>query len=205
MNNLTTFYLVRHGETEYNVKKIIQGHSDSPLTDKGIEEAKHVAKKLKGVKFDYVFSSDLLRAKRTAEIIALEHKLAVETNKLLRERTYGPLEGKSNFLFKEWDDSLKKLTKEERNSYRFADGAETNEEVVTRILTFLREIAIRYPGKKIIVVSHGGIIRQFLIRIGFGTYEELIHGGVKNGAFVKLQTDGVDFFVKEVSGIQLAN
>lgn len=205
MNNLTTFYIVRHGETEYNVKKIVQGHSDSPLTEGGIEQAKKLAQKLKGIKFDYAFSSDLLRAKRTAEIIALEHKLAVETNKLLRERTYGPLEGKPNFLFKDWDGALNKLTHEERNTYRFADGAETNDEVVTRILTFLREIAVRHPGKKIIVVSHGGIIRQFLIRIGFATYERMIHGAVKNGAFVKLDTDGIEFFVKEVSGIQLAN
>ncbi len=60
MNKLTTFYLVRHGETEYNVKGIIQGQSDSPLTRKGIDETKKLAKNLKGIKFDYIFSSDLL-------------------------------------------------------------------------------------------------------------------------------------------------
>ena len=123
----------------------------------------------------------------------------------MRERTYGPLEGKPRILFKEWDDALAKLTHVERNTYRFVDGVETNEEVVTRILTFIREIAVRYPGKKIVVVSHGGTIRQLLIRIGFATYENMLNGSVKNGAFVKIETDGTDFFIKEVSGVQFTN
>ena len=75
--------------TEWNEIGLIQGHSDSPLTAQGITQAKELAKKLKNVKFDLIFSSDLLRAKRTAEIIALEHKLFVQTSKLLRERDFG--------------------------------------------------------------------------------------------------------------------
>src|SRR3989344_8043224 len=129
MNKLTTFYLVRHGETEYNVKKIIQGQSDSPLTKKGIEEVKNVAKKLKGIKFDYVFSSDLLRAKRTAEIIALEHKLEIQTNKLLRERRFGNLEGKSNSELK-WEKRFDNLTNEQKYTYKHSPDIESDEEIV---------------------------------------------------------------------------
>ena len=92
--NLCTIYIIRHGETEWNVKKIMQGQKNSLLTTKGIQQAKQAAKQLKQIKFAAIFSSDLLRAKRTAQIIALEHKLIVKTRKILRERYYGKFEGK---------------------------------------------------------------------------------------------------------------
>ncbi len=201
---MTTIYVVRHGETEYNVKKIIQGQSDSSLTKKGIEEIRHIAKKLKDIKFDYVFSSDLLRAKRTAEIIALEHKLEIQTTKLLRERKFGSLEGKSNSEL-QWEKRFDNLTNEQKYTYKHSPDIESDEEIVNRFLTFLREIAIGYPSKIILVVTHGGIIRTSLVKFGFGNYDNLRPGAVKNGAFVKLETDGTDFFVKEVSGIQMTN
>lgn len=204
MNKFTTFYIVRHGETEYNVKDIIQGHSDSPLTKKGVEEIKHIARKLKGIKFDYVFSSDLLRARRSAEIIALEHKLEVQTTKLLRERHFGKFEGRPSTEYALVNEILRKLTLEERYSFK-TQGIESDKEIVERLTTFLREVAIANSGKKILAVTHGAIMRFFLIKLGFGNHNSLRAGTVKNGAFVKLQTDGIDFFIKEVSGVQFAN
>ena len=200
----TVLIFVRHGETEHNVNKIIQGQSDSPLTQKGIDEVKKVAKKLKEIKFDYAFSSDLLRAKRTAEIIALEHDLEVQTNKLLRERKFGKLEGQSNSEL-QWEKRFDKLTNEQKYTYKHSPDIESDEEIVTRFLTFIREVAIGYPRKTILVVTHGGIIRTSLVKFGFGNYENLRPGAVKNGAFVKLKTDGTDFFVKEVSGVQFTS
>ena len=66
--------LVRHGETEDNKKRIIQGHLPGKLSDKGIEQARKVANRLKNEKVDYIFSSDLDRAKSTAEEIAKFHQ-----------------------------------------------------------------------------------------------------------------------------------
>ena len=62
---MTTIYIVRHGETKWNVKQLMQGHKDSPLTEKGIEQAEEIKKELKNIHFYRIFSSDLLRAKRT--------------------------------------------------------------------------------------------------------------------------------------------
>ena len=200
MNNLTTFYLVRHGNTEWNVKRLLQGHSDSPLTNEGLEQAKNLAIEFRNIKFDRIFSSDLLRAKRTAEIIVLEHKIAVEATQLLRERSYGNLEGQPAAEFEKVDAILDKLTDEERYTYKYKE-LETDEEIVTRFITFMREIAISNPNKNILIVTHGGSMRALLKRLGYGTYEELKHGAVKNGAWVKLETDGVDFFVKETKGV----
>lgn len=205
MNDLTTFYIVRHATTTWNEKRLIQGHKDTLLSETGLIEAKELAKKLKDIKFDYVFSSDLLRAQRTAEIIAMEHKLTVKTTKLLRERNFGHLEGVPSGSFKEWDEILRKLSHQERYTYKLTDEIESDEEIVNRLLTFLREIAAGSPGKTVLVVSHGGIMRATLIKVGFATYDNMLHGAVKNNGFIKLQTDGSDISIKEVSGIQFTN
>ena len=117
MSNLTTLYVVRHTTSEWNEKGIIQGHKNPQLSKSGIGEAKILAKKLKDIKFDFVFSSDLLRAKKTAEIIALEHKLEIQTTKLLRERKFGTLEGKSNSEL-QWEKRFDNLTNEQKYTYK---------------------------------------------------------------------------------------
>ncbi len=203
MNNMTTFYLARHGETEHNVNHIVQGHLDSPLTEKGEEQAKLLGEEFKNIDFDLIFSSDLLRAKRTAEIVRLEKELAVETTEALRERNWGQLEGQNSSAFDKYDPVFNALSDEMKKTYKPVDQYETDEEVTARILTFLRETAITYPGKKILVVSHGGTIRALLVHLGYGTYGQLGHGALRNGGWVKLETDGVDFFIKEVNGLTM--
>lgn len=200
MNNLTTFYIARHGETEWNALRLTQGHSDSPLTEKGIQDAKDLAEKLKHEKFDMIFSSDLLRAQRTAEIIALEHNLLVKTNKLLRERNMGYLEGKPKEDFQKWLSTFENLTEKERFSHKSDPEIETDEEISTRLIQFLREIAIANPGKKVLTVSHGGIIRSLLIKLGY-SYKDL--GRISNCSYIKLDSDGTDFFIKELNGIEI--
>ena len=199
MIKMTTIYLVRHGQTEWNVADKVQGASDSPLTENGIKEIKKLAKVLKKVKFDLAFSSDLLRAKRTAEILALEHKLSVETNALIKERFFGHLEGKSNDEYRKWAKAFTNLTDKERFSAKISEDIESDEEIVTRLIQFLREIAIGNPGKTILTVSHGGIIKAFLIHLGYGTYKDI--RTIKNGGYLKLESDGTDFFIIEAKGI----
>lgn len=204
--NFCTLYLVRHGETEWNKRGIVMGQSDSPLTEKGLEQAKQTAQELKDIHFDAIFSSDLHRAKRTAEIIKLERQLAVQTSKALRERTYGHWEGKlgedyrKNFqhLF----DKVKQLSEKEQKEFKFADDIESDEEVIGRFITQLREIAVAYPDKTILVITHGGCIRTFLMHIGYVKYGELPVGTFSNAGYVKVLCDGVDFFIKEVKGIK---
>ena len=88
------FYIVRHGETEWNTKKIMQGHLDSPLTENGINQAANLANELKEIEFIKVISSDLMRAYRTAKIIAVDKDIAVTSTELLREINLGPFTGK---------------------------------------------------------------------------------------------------------------
>lgn len=200
MNNLTTFYIVRHGETEFNRKKLIQGHIDSPLTEEGIAKIKEVAERFRDTHFDLAFSSDLLRAKRTAEIIRLERKLEIKTTEILRERFFGKYEGKDFQTVKEYDALKDHLTDQEK--FVFTDGnVESDESIVTRLLTFIRETAITHPGKSVLVATHGSVVRILLIHLGYGTYKSLNHGAIDNVAWIKLETDGVDFFIKETEGV----
>lgn len=207
--NYCEFYLVRHGETELNVKRIMQGHRDSSLTEIGISQAKDLGRKLKFIHFDAVFSSDLLRARRTAEIITAEKNLTVSTTKLLRERSFGKYEGwEFQKYFDRFEKDLKKykiMTEKELFCHKLDQDIESDEEVVGRFLTFIREVALGYLGKRVLLVSHGGLIRTCLIHLGFGTRQQLIPGCIKNTAYVRFLSDGTEFFVKETHNIEMSN
>lgn len=204
-NNYCTIYLVRHGQSKGNHPIDTYG-LDRELTEKGHEQAREAAKKLKDIKFDVIFASPLVRAQQTAKIIAQEHNLAVITQDALKERHHGILEGRN---VKEAKEELKELINkmyqvsyDEWKKIELAKGRETDEQVMGRFITALREIAIAYPGKKILTISHTSIMRTFLVHLGYKTYKELADYTILNTAYVKLQTDGVDFFVKEVNGLE---
>lgn len=197
-----TIYIVRHGQTDWNVAGLTQGETDIPLNSEGVKQAKTLGEELRNIKFDGIFSSDLIRARKTAEIVAIEKKLAVETTKLLRERRYGRLEGKPYTMTKKFHDIWAKLSKKERVSYRPYKEYETEEETVARFITFIREVAVSYLNKTVLMVSHGGIMRTFLNHLSDETY---FQGAISNSAYIKLESDGVDFFIKELKGIKNHN
>ena len=201
----TTFYILRHGETEWNVARRMQGHMDSPLTQQGIQQAHDVAQVLKEVEFAAIFSSDLLRAHRTAAIVALERDIEIKTTELLRERSFGRFEGweveKYREALKEELYEVERLSDAERMTHKHSDDIESEEETSTRLLQFLREVAVAYADKNVLIASHGGVIRAFLLRLGWGTYQELSHNAVRNTAFVKCISDGTDFEILETHNV----
>ncbi len=200
-----TFYIVRHGETVWNTQEILQGHMDSSLTEKGLDQAKEIARMFKDIPFVAVFSSDSLRAHRTAEIISLEHKLVVKTTQLLREKCFGQYEGKKVAVYlEELKDLLKKfdqLSENEQFKHKIQPDIESDAEVVTRFITFLREIAVGYAGKTVLVVTHGGMMRSVLMHLAWGTRKELQPNAVRNLGYIKLDSDGVDFFIRETHNV----
>jgi broad specificity phosphatase PhoE len=205
MQNQTTFYVVRHGETEWNVQGLMQGHQDSPLTANGKQQIHDLAAELKDIHFDHVFSSDLLRAKQTAEILAIQRQLAVNMTRLLRERSFGKYEGRPRQEFEEENRELiaryESLSGKEKIEFKYADDMESSGEVASRLLTFLRETAVAYSGKHILVVAHGGVLRVLLQHLGYKVKSG--PGTIGNAAYIKLLSDGVEFAVEETKGIQL--
>jgi len=209
MEKYCTLYLIRHGETEGNSKKIVQGHSDAPLTENGVAQVEGTREKFRDVHFDAAYSSDLARTVRTAEIITQERNLAIQTSHLLRERYFGELEGKTydelgkaEHALREALSKMQRLSEEERWMMKLGKDVESDGEVAIRFIAVLREIAVAWPGKNVLVATHGGCIRLFLMRVGFQPYGALGRGAFSNAGFVKVRCDGVDFFVNEVNGLQ---
>ncbi|MBI4098153.1 MAG: histidine phosphatase family protein [Candidatus Levybacteria bacterium] len=214
MNKKTTVYVVRHGESFFNSSGNLNlfdrdGEEGSPLNSDGKSQAKKFAEKLKGIEFAAIFSSNLARARETAQIIALERKLAVETSHLIRERSvYNYLHkinrlggGSVDKLNEEIRKDLLKLDKKARMQYKHSPIMESVEEGALRLLTFIREAAAAYSGKKIMVVCHGNIMRCLLKFLGWAEFDEIPSGSIANLGYFVLESDGTEFFVKETHGI----
>ena len=143
-------YFVRHGKTEYNIKKIIQGDIDVPLSDIGREEIIKFKSKIRDIDFDICISSPYSRARETAEIL-VDGRCEIITNDLLKERHVGKLEGASSDYYdveKYWDINYEK---DELN-------IETPKELIARAQQFIDYIKKNYEDKSILVVAHGDII-----------------------------------------------
>ena len=139
-------YIVRHGQTDWNKLGRIQGHADIELNKLGEDQALIVKEKLKGVKFDKVFSSPLKRAFRTAQIIC-DREIVADNR--LKERCNGELEGKIK-------SEIKVLP-------NFNDPNETSFNIESlsnfrnRIKDFIEEVLVKYKNKNILVVTHAGV------------------------------------------------
>ncbi len=149
---MTLLYLVRHGETDWNLHHRIQGSTDIPLNATGREQAATTGRLLKRRSFDAVLASPLSRARETASIIGRELGLGEPSlDPALVERQYGEAEGLS------WEEVQR----------RFPEGVdvpgrETREQVADRVLPALCRIADAHPDQALVVVTHGGVIRSVL-------------------------------------------
>lgn len=199
----TTFYIVRHGQTLWNVARKIQGHTDNPLTEIGTEQAKLLAKELEHIHFDAIVSSDFIRAKQTAEIIASEKNISLILSAQLRERNMGTFEGKYLKTKKDYLD-LSRWFAKTNNTKRRKIGVENDDEVMDRLLTFFRETAMQYQGKTLLLVTHGSLMKALLVHLGFAQHDQIPAGAVKNASYIELQTDGIDFSLVRVKDITVS-
>lgn len=152
---MTRIALVRHGETEWNRVRRIQGRSDIPLNDTGRSQARRTASALRSESWDAVYSSPLSRAFETAEIIAEMLGLAAPTPlEAVIERHYGEAEGLSG---SELDARFPGTTA--------VPGRERRSDAAARAIPALIDLGGHRPGGRLLVVSHGGLIRSVLMRI----------------------------------------
>jgi broad specificity phosphatase PhoE len=205
MNNRTTIYIVRHGETHGNVREIITGHYNSRLTEKGKEQARAVGEKLKNIKFAKIFSSDLTRAKHTAKIIADMIAVQHEIDPLLKEKSFGIFEGKKistfHLAFDQIRNEANMLPFEERKKWKAHESIENDEEIFLRFTNFISKIKDKHQNQNVLAVSHMSYIRSLLIHFGFTDYQNIYSYSIENTGYVAIETDGINFQVKETSGV----
>ncbi len=148
------FCLVRHGQTDWNLEGRFQGQSDTPLNQTGRIEAQSLADQLKGQAFSAIFTSDLLRAKETADIIAEVLGLRVISEPRLREINQGEWEG----LFVEDIKAINAVHWDQRKTDPanfHPPGGESVAEVAQRTRAAMRNIAHLYPVGSVLIISHG--------------------------------------------------
>lgn len=155
---ITEFTVVRHGETEANLDGILQGQLDTALNPRGIRQAELAARRLEEEPFDLAFSSDLRRAMETAERIAAPHRIPVRPMPALREWNLGDLQGKKwselAQQYKEVMDAFKSETGDVA-----VPGGERRSDFYFRVGNALDTFPKEFPGKKILLVTHGGVLK----------------------------------------------
>jgi len=188
----TTVYLIRHGESLGNKKTTFLGHTDWDLTEKGYAQAERIAEAFDGISVDAVISSDLCRARHTAQPLARKLGLEIQTNPAFREIYAGAWEAQ---LF----DTLVKNYPESYGIWRqdigraHPDEGESVEQLACRIWTALEQTVQAYAGKTLVIATHATPIRTVVTRLlGHSVAEMAEVPWVANASITKLTCrDGV--------------
>lgn len=182
------YFILRHGEALSNVKDTMSSWPEKkrfPLTKKGRKQIKEAVEKIKKENIDFIFSSDLLRTRESAEIIGKALKIKPKYDKRIREYNFGVFNGMLLKSYQDlFSDQLKRFHLKPKNG-------ENYKEIEERMYSFLKDLEKAYKGKSILIVSH-----QLPIILLLGRAERLSHrkifekyikpNRIKNGEIVKL-------------------
>jgi 2,3-bisphosphoglycerate-dependent phosphoglycerate mutase len=199
--------LVRHGQSEWNLKNLFTGWRDVGLTEKGVAEAHNAGQKLKaeGLHFDVAFTSELVRAQRTLDIVLGEMgqtDITVIKDQALNERDYGDLSGLNK------DDARKKWGEEQvliwRRSYDVAPpGGESLKDTAARVLPYyIQDILPRVlRGEKVIVAAHGNSLRALIMVLERLSPKEIVSREIATGVplIYRLNADSTVVAMKDLA------
>lgn len=151
-------YIIRHGKTDWNKRHKLQGRTDIPLCDEGRIMASDAAKEYADMHFDVCYSSPLIRAKETAEILLKGRDIPIITDVRLIEMGFGVFEGSENTFEKE-NCPMNVFFKNPEDYVTPVEGGESLDELYQRTGSFLEEIAIplHRSGKDVLIVGHGAM------------------------------------------------
>ncbi|MFD1128999.1 histidine phosphatase family protein [Paenibacillus provencensis] len=161
MTDLTTIYIVRHGQTEWNVLGKMQGHQDSPLTELGTRQARWLGEALAEEPIDVIYSSSSGRAVHTAEVIRGSREIPVTLTDNLREMNLGLWEGRTGDELK-LEEPMKYQQFWEEPELFAADGGETYIETMDRAQQELKHILKVNQGKTVLIVTHTVVVKLLM-------------------------------------------
>lgn len=160
---MTRFILLRHGQTDWNLQRKYQGHADIPLNDTGIQQAFSASEALRNESFDVAFSSDLTRARTTAETVLRYHpRTSLIINSIFRERAFGVLEG-TPYQRDLLNPTIRESIDRDPYGHKFDNGGESLLDVYARADEAHRMIRAAYPDQTVLVISHGTFLSLFLV------------------------------------------
>lgn len=187
-------YIIRHGETDWNKERRLQGQSDTMLNEYGIELARITSEALRDVSFDHIFSSPLKRAYRTAEIIRGERNIPIVTDDRLKEIGFGINEGvRSELITKDFHYFFDAPEK-----YVPAEGGETYEQLCARSRDFIDEVlvplSVKEPDSTVLVTAHGALNKSMMIYLNHLEIKNMWDGVFQKNCCVNIfDINGTDF------------
>lgn len=185
---MPTIILIRHGESVWNSKNLIQGHANAPdnkLTLQGIEDMHVTAAKLQKLflPVSQIFYSPDIRSEESARILKRYFPVPLAAEKRLKDKYQGEQEGRDFNEFKARYEAWLTLPEEEKHTFRFAKEGENGQEVAIRCLNFIESL----PQDGVyLCITHSGLTRSLLVHMGFTTYQRL--EGFDNGGYCLLTT-----------------
>lgn len=193
-------YLIRHGVTDYNIAKRLQGVTDIPLNAQGIELAEKTAEGMKDIRFDRIYTSPLIRARQTAEIIRGNQKIKIIPTEGLREISFGEYEGHS-YLPETYDIPDPEFVRffNDPEHYVCPPGGESLQQLRSRTSSFVRRIMDDplNEGLTFLMTSHGAAIRGILSGLQDLPIREFWSGAVhKNCGVTKIHAEGGEFVIE---------
>lgn len=179
-------YLIRHGITEWNVIKRLQGQTDVPLNEEGRKMAQAAHDEYKDVHFDICFASPLVRAKETAEILLKDRDIPIEYDDRLKEMGFGENEGMLNY--RDESSSISVLFRTPEKYTSSINGSETFDELFARTGEFLAERVepLLKENKDVLIVGHGAMNSSIVCRMKGRSYEDFWKEGIPNCKLIKL-------------------
>lgn len=182
--------VVRHGETDWNLSGILQGWLDVPLNDQGRRQARDLAAAFAGTGFAAVWSSPLVRALETAEIVAAALGLpAPHCHAGLKERNFGAIQGIPKTELAELNPVLLQQILKRNPAAVFEEG-ETMDEFADRVLDALMAVGARHGGEPVLLVTHGWVMDVVTRHIGGLPRSTILNMKRKNGESVWLEATG---------------
>lgn len=172
----TILHLTRHGQTEWNLEKRMQGHKDSPLTSLGVLQAEWLQERLKAVQFDAVYSSSSPRALRTAQIVAGDNRSPVRPIDELKEINMGLWEGQQiEIIEKQYAQAYFDFFNNP-HLYQPTGTGETYAQLMNRVIPAIDTILAKHTGEKVLIVTHRITLKTIM------SY----YGNIKLNAFASL-------------------
>lgn len=178
----TRVILVRHGQTEWNDGARFQGHLDSPLTRTGVMQAESIGLRIAREKLNAIYSSDLGRARQTADLIAAAVRLPVHLDERLRERSLGIFQGLTrDEVAAKYPEEMKRYYT--RDPHHVVPGGQSAMQHFELGLACLEEIAARHRGENVTVVTHGGLVQGMFRHVTGLGLEAPRRFGIHNAAY----------------------